>query len=60
MQTNDAACKIAWPHVETGNFDFISKGRAIIWSLLINDSVKPFWVCVWATGCLTSIPIDMQ
>ena len=60
MLINDATCKIAWPQAEIGNFDFISKGQAIIWSFLISDSAKPFWVCVWATGCSTSIPIDMQ
>ena len=41
MWTNDATCNImSW--VEIGNFDFISKGWAIIWSLLISNSAKPF------------------
>ena len=60
MQANDAACNITWPQAKKGNFDFIRKDLAIIWTLLISDSAKPFWVCVWATGCSTSIPIDVQ
>ena len=60
MQANDPACNIACPQAKTSNFVFVSKGRAIIWSLLINDYAKPFWVYVWATWYSTSIPIDMQ
>ena len=60
MQANDIACNIACPQPETGNFVFINKGRAIIWSPLINDFAKPFWVCVWATSYSTSIPIYIQ
>ena len=60
MRTSVAACKIACPQIEIGNFVIINKGLAINWRRLINDSAKLFLVWTSATGCSTVIPVDKQ
>ena len=60
MRINNAACRIACPKVETRSLDFISNGLTINFRRLIRDSARPFYVWTWATGCSTSMPIDMQ
>ena len=44
MRASAAACKIAYPHIETRSFVLISNGPAIKWRHLINDFAKPFYV----------------
>ena len=57
---NVAACKTAWPHAEEPSLALNKNVRAIIWMLLIKESVNPFCVCTCGTRCSTSIPNDAQ
>ena len=60
MRVNIAACKISCPQVEIWSLHLMISDLAINFIPLINDYTSPF--CVWtcATGCLISIPIDIQ
>ena len=60
MLKSVAICNIACPQAEIGNFVFISNGLAINWRRLLNDLVRPFCVCTWATGYSIVISMDVQ
>jgi len=59
MRINIAACKIAYPKVAIGKLAIISNDLTTSFRRFINDYASPFWIWTYATGCSTSIPIDI-
>ena len=60
MWINIVACKIAYPQVAIGKLALISNGLATVFKCFINYYSSPLLVWTCATGCSTSIPIDIQ
>jgi len=60
MRINNATCKIAYLQVAIKRLAIIGNGLATNFRRSSNDFASLFWVWTCATGCSTSIPIDIQ
>jgi len=60
MRIINATCKIAYPQVAIERLALISNDLATNFKRFSNDFTSVFWVWTCATGCSTSIPIDIQ
>jgi len=60
MRIKYATCKIAYFQVAIRILALVTNGLAINFRHFSNDFASLFWVSIYATGCSTSIPIDIR
>jgi len=60
MRINNATYKIAYLKVAIGRLALVSSGLPTNFRRFSNDFTSLFWVSTCATGCSTSISIDIQ